>query len=78
MDAEDTASLAPSNIGSTVSIFNGGTREIDVFLRTTRAAIDANMTQWYEKRKSLGDTNQAAIQATKDENIIQAPKIWIC
>ena len=72
MDAEDTASVAPSNISSSVSIFGGGTREIDVFLRTTRTAIDANMAQWYEKRKAYGAVKQAEIEATKDEKIIQA------
>ena len=72
MDADDATSNAPSNISSSVSLFAGGTREIDVFLRTTRTAIDANMAQWYEKRKVFGAMTQEQLEKTKDEKAIQA------
>ena len=40
---DDNASMAPSNSSSTISLFAGGTREIDVVLRSAKATIDANM-----------------------------------
>ena len=72
MDADDATSNAPSNISSSVSLFAGGTREIDIFLRSTRNAIDANMAQWYEKRKVFGAMTQEQLEKTKDEKAIQA------
>ena len=70
---DDNASTAPSNISSTASIFAGGSREVDVFLRSTKDAIDANMAEWIEKRRIYGFTNQADIERTnKEEEISKA------
>ena len=67
---DDNVSTTPSSITSTASLFAGGTREIDVFLRSAKAAIDANMAQWYEKRRAYGFANQADVERTKDEEQI--------
>ena len=67
---DDNASTAPSNASSTASLFAGGTREIDVLLRSAKAAIDAKMAQWYERRSVYGFANQADIERTKREEEI--------
>ena len=68
---DDAASTAPSNISSTVSLFAGGTREVDVYLRSTRTGIDANMAQWLEKRIAFGERSQDQIVTTHNEELIQ-------
>ena len=67
---DDNASTAPSNVSSTASLFAGGSREIDVFLRSAKAAIDANMAYWYERRRAYGSANQTDIEKRKDEEEI--------
>ena len=72
MDANDVTSNAPSNISSAVSLFAGGTREVDVFPQSTRTAIDANMAHGYKKRKAFGATTQEQLEKSKDKGAIQA------
>ena len=73
---DDNASTAPSNASSTASLFAGGTREIDVILRSAKATIDANMAQWYERRRVYGFANQADIERTnKEEEISKAEDV---
>ena len=73
---DDNASMAPSNSSSTASLFAGGTREIDVVLRSAKATIDANMAQWYERRSVYGFANQADIERTnKEEEISKAEDV---
>ena len=67
---DDNASTAPSNASSTASLFAGGTREIDVLLRSAKATIDADMALWYEKRRVYGFANQDDIERTKKEEEI--------
>ena len=67
---DDGASTAPSNASSTASLFAGGTREIDVILRSAKVAIDVKMALWYEKRSIYGFANQADIEKTKREEEI--------
>ena len=75
-DDDDNASAAPSKASSTTSLFAGGSREIDVFLRSAKDAIDVNMAQWYEKRRIYGFANQTDIERTrKEEEISKAEDV---
>ena len=75
--AASSAPLQDDNVSmisttSSTSVFAGGERNIDVYLRDTRVIIDEEIKAWRARRRIFGNNTQKEIEAMDDEDATTA------